>query len=366
MGEGRLLRMKCSESVNILVELMHGLGDTVCALPMLQLLRSTFPNGEITILTKFSGAADIIQSSDVHINHIICFDIYKDWKKSISVLRDLREIHFDIGINSCITPVKKAKVFMKIIKPKHVLGVQNDNLNFDLLNDKYHFVEANLLSVEKICNIPISKMYPRIYPDKQCMNRLCKKIGDNNLQQKVVGLCIGNADYSLKNRILRKGKVYTRSWGIQNMTELIDLLSRQEDLTIILIGGRQELRLVEYIREHISMTPRIIDFVGKTTLKESIALVSLCQCVFGVDTGMQHVASAVGTKTISVFGPTNPKTHGAYADNAVFLTDLNSCPMQFCYGTSFYVNCPNQRVCLSSIKPSQAFNAIIDAIATSS
>lgn len=356
--------MKCSKSIKILVELMHGLGDTVCALPMLQLLRSTFPDGEITVLTKFSGANDIIKSSGIYINHIICFDIYKDWRKSIFILRDLRGIHFDIGVSSCITPVKKAKMFMKIVKPKCVVGLQNDNLNFDSLGDKYHFVEANLLAVKKICNIPSQKIYPRIYPDTQCVNRLRQKIGNDNLQRKIVGVCIGNADYSLKNRFFRKGRVYTRSWGSQNMTTLIDLLRQQEDLIIILIGGNQEIRLMEYIREHISMTPKIIDFVGKTTLQESIALVSLCQCVFGVDTGMQHVASAVGTKTISVFGPTNPKTHGAYANNAIFLTSSKSCSRQFCYGSSSYVDCPNQRVCLSTIKPNRAFNAIINALST--
>lgn len=355
--------MENSKHVKILVELMHGMGDTVCALPMLHLLRTTFPQSKILVLTKFSSAADIIEAAQITIDRIQCFDIYKNLNKSVSMLRELRNSNFDYGISSCITPVKKASLFMKIVNPKQRVGLQNKNLFFDLLEDKYHFVEANLLSIERICDIPERKIYPKIYSDKYCVKEMRKKIGSDNLQRNVVGVCIGNADYSLKNRFLRSGKVYTRSWGIQNMASLINLLS-QENITIALIGGKAEMPLLEYLKKHISISPKIVNFVGKTSLKESIALTSLCQCVFGVDTGMQHIADAVGTKTVSVFGPTNPKTHGAYSDKATFLTHTNSCPRQFCYGTSYYTHCPIQRKCLSSITPIQAFRAVMDSISS--
>ena len=157
--------MTNSKKMKILVELMHGMGDTVCALPMLKVLRMNFPNSEITVLTKFASAADIIEASHIAIDHIICLDIYKDISKSLSVLWELRKSKFDYGISSCITPVRKANLFMKIVNPKHSVGWQNQNLFFDLLEDKYHFVEANLLSIQEICDIPQEKMYPKIYPD---------------------------------------------------------------------------------------------------------------------------------------------------------------------------------------------------------
>lgn len=340
---------------------MHGMGDTVCALPMLKVLRMSFPNSEITVLTKFASASDIIEASHIGIDHIVCLDIYKDIGKSLSVLWKLRKSKFEYGISSCITPVRKANLFMKIVNPKHIVGWQKQHLFFDLLEDKYHFVEANLLSIQEICDIPQGKMYPKIYPDEMSTAKIRAKIGAENAKRKIVGICIGNADYSLKNRFLRTGKVYTRSWGIQNMTALIQLLA-QENVTIALIGGKTEIPLVDYIRNHILVSPKIVDFVGKTTIKESIALASLCDCIFGVDTGMQHIADALGTKTVSVFGPTNPKTHGAYSDKATFLTHTNSCPRQFCYGTSYYTHCPIQRKCLSSITPIQAFRAVMDSM----
>ena len=83
--------MTNSKKMKILVELMHGMGDTVCALPMLKVLRMSFPNSEITVLTKFASASDIIEDSHIGIDHIVCLDIYKDIGKSLSVLWKLRK-----------------------------------------------------------------------------------------------------------------------------------------------------------------------------------------------------------------------------------------------------------------------------------
>lgn len=350
--------MSNNKSVKILVELMHGMGDTVCAIPMLAVLRQHFPQAELTVLTKFSIANDILEASQVPIDIIHSFNIYKNLGDSMAYLKKLRGYHFDYGISSCITSVRKAQLFMKIVRPQHVIGLQNNKLFFDSLDDKYHFVEANLLSIKEICDIPEQSMYPGICPDEQCVADIREKIGSKNLKRKIIGICIGNADYSLKNRFFRTGKVYTRAWGIQNMTKLIQSLLN-EDVAVALIGGKAELPLLDYVKENIPMNERIVDFVGKTSIKESIALASLCDCVFGVDTGMQHIADAVGAKTVSVFGPTNPHTHGAYSDRAIFLIHREECPHQYCYGTPYYTICPKQRVCLSAISPIEAFEMVM-------
>ncbi|WP_143747169.1 glycosyltransferase family 9 protein [Megasphaera sp. An286] len=41
-----------TQRIKILVELMHGIGDTVCAIPMLKILRGNYPDAEIVVLTK--------------------------------------------------------------------------------------------------------------------------------------------------------------------------------------------------------------------------------------------------------------------------------------------------------------------------
>ena len=95
--------------------------------------------------------------------------------------------------------------------------------------------------------------------------------------------------------------------------------------------------------------------VNKTNLQESMALVTLCDVAVGVDTGMMHIADALGVKTVSIFGPTNPKTHGAYSDQASFVeADL---PCKYCYGTKNYVECKD-RECLKCINVMDVLRAM--------
>lgn len=359
MFEVGSLQMAQDKKFKILIELMHGIGDTVCSLPMLKLLRESFPNSEITVLVKFAVARDILYASHIAIDQVICMDIYKDPLKSIHLLREMRMKKFDYGISSCITPIKKAQLFMKAIRPKHIIGLQNRGQCFDTLDDQYHFVDANFLAISDLCTIPEQKVYPQIFPDEEKRAKLRERLDINVSQEKLVGICIGDADYSLKNRYLRTGKVYTRSWGIDNMVNLIQLLLKQKNIKVALIGGKVEKRLLPTLQEHqLLNNQRVIDFVGKTTIDESIALASLCSVMFGVDTGMQHIAAAVGTPTVSVFGPTNPRTHGAYAENANFVINSDVCGYQYCYGTRFYVNCPYERRCLRSISPERIYDVI--------
>lgn len=344
----------------ILIEVLHGLGDTVCAIPMIKKIRDTFPEAYILVLTKFCGAKEILEASRIPIDNIITLDIYSEPIRALYTCKCLRNMKFDYGISSCMTPVTKANLFMKIIEPRNIIGLQyNQGISFDQLEDKYHFVEANLQAVKDLVLETNKKIYPKLIPDVSIIKQITIPMNQLRSNCKVIGICIGDADYSLKNRWLRTGKVYTRSWGIKNMVGLIKLILEEENFSILLIGGKAEERLLPTLnRAGVLNHPRVVNYVGKTSIRESISLISQCDLVFGVDTGMQHVAAALGVPTVSVFGPTNPKTHGAYAENASFIVNPEVCEYQYCYGTKWYVDCPNKRICLKSITAGQVFHAI--------
>lgn len=346
--------------MRILIEMLHGLGDTVCMLPTIKLVREQYPNAYILVLTKFKGASEIIKASNIDVDQILILDIYKNLISSLKMLKYLRSLQFDYAISSAVTPVQKAKWFMKAVNPKQQIGIQNQNLCYDMLNDQYHFVEANLLAIDNLCIRPKDKLYPQLYPDQSNIDKVKKSLGQIN--KRLIGVCIGDADYSLKNRFLRIGKVYTRSWGIIHMASLVELLIKK-DINVALIGGKAESHLLDILQKKgVLSHPQVINFVGETTIEESIALVSICDMVVGVDTGMQHIAAATGTETISIFGPTNPLTHGAYANNAHFIINYGLCEYQYCYGSNEYVNCPKQRVCLKSIMPNEVCEMIFNII----
>jgi len=328
--------------MKILIESLHGLGDTVCMLPMIENIRHFYPQAKITVLVKFEGSKEIVTAGNGKVDQIYILDYrQKKIKETIALFGKLRRERFDIGFACANSPVKKAHLFMRLIAPKHKVGIQfSEGKSFGDLMDQYHFVEANLIALQN-ASIALKTHTPKIVIADKISEKVNSWLPEKTKPR--IGVCIGNADISYKNKFLRKDPIYTRGWGIHNTSTLCEklLLLGYE---VILLGGKQELDLLSQMPE--TVTRNAVSFVGRTTVMESAAITSLCDVVVGVDTGLQHISDAVGTKTVSIFGPTNPKTHGAHSENAAFVEYSTQC--KYCYGTNRYVHCEN-RECLNRI-----------------
>ena len=125
-------------------------------------------------------------------------------------------------------------------------------------------------------------------------------------------------------------------------------------MQVVLFGGKDEEKDLEIIKD-VLYDSKVCNYVNKTTITESAFLAKQCDLVIGIDTGMQHIADAVGRKTLSIFGPTNPKTHGAYSEKAEFVEI--ACDCKYCYGTDKYLSC-NDRKCLNQIKIKKVLDEI--------
>jgi len=342
-----------TKQLNILVEIMHGLGDTVCALSLLKGVRYLYPNARLTVLCKMNAGRDIIESSRIPVDEIIVLDVYKDIYLTYKTILNLRKHHFDIGISAGITPVKKSKLFMTLCGVKKHIGFQASGTN---KYDYYiHFVEANV----KTLGLEFSdKLKPQLYVDSDSDEFVESYFKMLEKTKPIIGLCIGNADPSLTNRWLRIGCVFPKAWGITKMHDLLDLLVKDGN-QIVLIGGSQEIPLLEELNEFLEL-PQVVNLVGKCSIKQSMAAIKRCTCSIGIDTGMQHIAGALSVPTISIFGPTNPKYIGAFSNCSYFIEHDVDC--KYCFGTEDYIQCTNRR-CLKEITPQQVMEMLHHVLA---
>ena len=341
-----------SNQLHILVEVMHGLGDTVCSLALLKGVRYLFPNAKLTVLCKMNAGRDIIESSHILVDEIIVIDIYKSIINTLKTIDYLRKQKFDLGISAAITPVKKSQLFMKLCGVKQHIGFQASGTNkFDY---DIHFVEANVRTL----GLEVSdELRPQLYVDTDSDKSICHYFDGLDQSRPIIGLCIGNADPSLTNRWLRVGRVFPKAWGITKMHNLLDLLIKDGN-QIVLIGGPQEIPLLEELTEFLKL-PQVINLVGKCSIKQSIAAIKRCTCSIGIDTGMQHIAGALSVPTISIFGPTNPKNHGAFSTCSYFVEHDVDC--KYCYGTENYIHCKHRR-CLTEITPQQVMDTVYQVL----
>ena len=322
--------------MKFLIDSKHGLGDCVQIIPMLQILKQNYPDSYLAVIVSGKVSEELLMMAPVKIDKFYYLNMQQATIKSfINFVFQIRKEHFDYFILSPITTKWKAKIFAMFTGAKNKIGEQYKSFDIYKRDNAFHMVERNVALLKSFCNVP-DKIARPLLNAPVVKNLLISK--EEN--EKIIGVCIGGGTASN----YRNELVYPRAWSIERIKIITEILIKSNN-KIILFGGKDELKDLK-IFSNILNNNNILNFVGKTTITESAVLAKQCDLVIGVDTGMQHIADAVGTKTLSVFGPTNPKTHGAYSKNAKFV-DIDQ-PCKYCYGTEKYLSC-NDRKCLKDV-----------------
>jgi heptosyltransferase-1 len=107
----------------------------------------------------------------------------------------------------------------------------------------------------------------------------------------------------------------TKLWGDDNFSALLDHLPLDH---VVLIGSRDERDRIERLNRG-----RARNLAGDLDLYELAQLYQQCAVVISNDTGPMHLAAAVGTPVIALFGPTDPALVGPYGDGHVVIRSPN-------------------------------------------
>ena len=148
-----------------------------------------------------------------------------------------------------------------------------------------------------------------------------------------------------------------REWGVLNFANLSNIIFKTSDFTITLTGTKSETLLGREFTQHIApeLKNRIINLIGKTDISLLKSILIRSELLISTDTGVMHLASACGTKTISLFyASAFPFETGPYSENAIMLS-----PEISCYPcTEFQQFCSNVK-CKNLITPEDIFQAFL-------
>ena len=106
-----------------------------------------------------------------------------------------------------------------------------------------------------------------------------------------------------------------KCWYPDRFRELGMRLSQKWKAAILLFGNENEKTVAKEIAS--SLGGEGVDFTGKTDLLQLAALLERCQLLVTNDTGTMHVATAVGTPVVALFGSTDRVTTGPWGDGHV-------------------------------------------------
>lgn len=338
----------------ILIENHHGLGDVVHMIPMIQNLRRAYPDSSIFVIVASEAHAALLRSTGLVDGFYFLNLGNMTIRQILAFIRMIRKEQFDMGFTAVGTNKKLglALLFLLGCKCKIIEYDKKLIFNYNILQTEekkeLHRVIRNLNLLKPI-HVEINEDKPFLKIDHTTAAVIKEKIKlpDNN---KLIGLCVGT-NPSIKKIGFKKICLDAKQWGMGKFIDLADKLM-EDKYDVILIGGKKEEAEIQPYLKKVKDNPRLINFINSATIMESAALAGKCELVIGCDTGIMHIADALGVKTLTIFGPTNPKLYGAYSDKAEYLTLNIEC--QYCHGTVKLVECTD-RICLSNITVQQVY-----------
>lgn len=148
----------------------------------------------------------------------------------------------------------------------------------------------------------------------------------------------------------------TKDWPCANFADTAKLILNASPSTrIIVVGGKGDYEIGEKIRK--ADESRIDNLCGKTSIAQSLALLEKCDLLVANDTGPVHMAAAVGTHCLVVFGPTRPDWTGPYGNGHRVI--MRTLPCQPCLKRT----CKRgDHACMTSILPAEVAEAALEML----
>jgi heptosyltransferase-2/heptosyltransferase-3 len=146
-----------------------------------------------------------------------------------------------------------------------------------------------------------------------------------------------------------------KHWQEDKWARVADTLAGQLDAKIVLTGGDHELPLAQRIASRMEQTACIIS--GDTRVGQLAALFKRARVVLGPDSGPLHLAAAVGTPTVTLYGPADPVEFGPLGDpqkHFVLTTDIGCRP---CRVLDWGSDNPNLHPCVREIPIARVLEA---------
>ena len=352
----RKRRLPIENVRNILVIKLAAIGDSILLIPMLRTLKKSFPDSKVTfICTKINYA---VAKKTPYIDNVVEIDVhsylrnpFKFFRFIKELRRDKYEVVVDAGqwerINAIMTMLTKSDYsvgFKTEWQMKHY-GYDSVVTHTRTKHELETFLE---LLVPLGINISEEDKKLEYFLNDEDFNFAYSFWKENDLEEKTV-IC-------LHPGCGENGK--PREWEVGNYIKLgRRLVDYDENIRILITGAKLEEDRCKEIADGIGKNT--INTAGKFPLDNVVALVKKAKLIVCSNTGMLHIASCVGTKTMGLHGPTNPAKWGSYNKNAVLIQSDKFCSPCLYLGHDYGCQAPQ---CMAHISVDDVFIYIRKAL----
>lgn len=342
--------------MKILVRGTNWIGDAVMTVPALRELRRAFPHAEITLHTR-PAAAEVFKDADFIDNFLLIDGRSSKMGTIAKQARDIRRQRFDVGI--IMTNSIEAALVQRLAGVPKRFGYATQHRSVFLTDavpipewkafrhEVYYYL--NLIgSVTRSLGIaspetdPLS--FPKLDVSEERRSEALLKLDRSGLpiRRPLVALGVGSTNSRAKR------------WPAVRYAELSARLAAELNANILLVGSEGDKRVADEVKALSGSY--LTDLCGKTSVSEAAALLAECDLLIANDMGLAHLAPAVGTKTIVIFGPTDDVTTRPLSDLASVIrypVECSPCMLR---------DCPIDHRCMTGVSVETVFEAALGSI----
>ncbi|MEW6570340.1 MAG: putative lipopolysaccharide heptosyltransferase III [Nitrospirota bacterium] len=286
----------------ILVIKLRHIGDVILTIPVFRALRENFPDAFICALVN-SGTEEVLTGNPL-IDRITVFDrniktkiLIRKIRGELSFLRKIRAEGFDMTVDltsgdraAIISFISRANYRIAYNPGKGFWGKRHIYTHLAKSKGDQHAVMKNLDAVRQF-GIDTSNLSIDIFIPEKERQSVKEALRENGIKEGDVV-----AHVHPTSRWLFK------CWRADYFAEVIKWMIHRR--IKVVVTASPDINEMEEAKRILSLAPRtnLLDLCGRTTIKALAAVSEASNFFLGVDTAPMHIAAAVGTPVIALFG----------------------------------------------------------------
>jgi heptosyltransferase II len=286
----------------ILVRATNWLGDAILSLPALHALRAAFPQAHITILGQ--GWVRDLYAGESFCDEVMAYPAArgaKDLGAKWQTIQQLQAGRYDAAL--LLQNALEAALVTRLAGIPVRVGYNRDARGWLLTNaiavpqlgeihphERFYYLELLRRAGWIAQYDPESPI--RLQGAEEARHRGRLLLGKAGLSGRIIGISPGAAFGSAKR------------WYPDRFAAAAARIAREHQASIAIFGGKEEAAVCQQVADHLGGL-KIVNFAGRTSLRDFLDLVAACHLMLTNDSGAMHVAYAMGVPSVTVFGSTD-------------------------------------------------------------
>lgn len=327
--------------MKILVRGTNWIGDNVMSVPALKLLRRSFPEAAISLATQ--GWAEGLYRDADFIDELVILDDSGHSPKSVrEQSKKLKQGVYDASL--LFTNSFGSALVARLAGIPKRYGYAGEARGFLLTeafpkpawkgerHEVYYYLDIAKRSVSALGKMPAESEPDISIPvSAERRKKAREKLGKERLDpsRKIIAFGAGSQNSRAKR------------WMPDRFAAVADSLSNGTGSQTILLGSKADGAASAEVAK--AMRTKALDLTGETELDEAVAVIAESDLLISNDMGLAHVAAAVGTPVVTIFGPTNHLTTAPWGGTVVREpVDCSPCMLR---------DCPIDHRCMTRVAP---------------